>query len=173
MKPTPANSRRKPSQSKSESGLVSAQRKKEVLGLILMVLSILIAFAVLSYSESDQGLAQTFSLREALNPGDNRAANFLGLIGAWIAHGLVFNFLGYTVIALPALLFAWGYMSFRNRQPVYFPTLALLIFVAAFVVAAIFGWLGQPPEGLDTDSWSGRWGDGTAAWMILVFGRYG
>jgi S-DNA-T family DNA segregation ATPase FtsK/SpoIIIE len=173
MKSTPANNRRKPSQAKEERGLVSAERKREVLGLILMVLSVLVAFAVISYSEYDQNLARNFSLREALNPGENRAENFLGLIGAWIAHGLVFNLLGYMVIVVPGLLFAWGYLNFRHRKPAYFPTLALLIFIGAFVVAAIFGWLAQPPAELDTDLWSGRWGLGTADWMIRVFGTFG
>ncbi len=173
MKPSPANNRRKPSQQKGDGGRVTPQRKKEVLGLILMVVAVLMAFAVLSYSEYDQNLARNFSLREALNPGDNRAENFLGLIGAWIAHGLVFNFLGYVVIVLPGILFAWGYLSFRNRSPVYFPTLATLVFIAGFVVAAIFGWLALEPAELDTDVWSGRWGFGTAAWMVRVFGTYG
>lgn len=153
--------------------MVSAQRKKEVLGLVLMVLSLLLVFSILSYSEYDQSLAKNFSLRAALNPGENRAENFLGLIGAWIAHGLVYNFLGYMVVVLPGLVFAWGYLSFRNRSPVYFPTLALLISIAGFVLAALFGWLGNPPAELDTDVLSGRWGLGTADWMIRVFGTYG
>ncbi|MDX1428905.1 MAG: DNA translocase FtsK [Rhodothermales bacterium] len=152
--------------------MVSAQRKKEVLGLILMVLGVLVAIAVLSYSPLDSNLARNFSVREAVNPGDNRAENALGLIGAWIAHGLVFNLLGYVVVVVPGLMFTWGYLMFRGRHPAYLPLVSTLVFIGGFVLSAIFGWLGVVFD-LDTLVWSGGWGVGTAGWMIRVFGTVG
>ncbi len=172
MASSTANKRRGASPAPPEEGLVSAQRKKEVLGLILMVLGVLIAIAVLSYSPLDSNLAKNFSVREAVNPGENRAQNALGLIGAWIAHGLVFNLLGYVVIVVPGLMFTWGYLMFRGRRPIYLPLVSTLVFIGGFVLSAIFGWLGVVFD-LDTLVWSGGWGVGTAGWMIRVFGSVG
>ena len=137
-----------------------------------MVLGVLVAIAVLSYSPLDSGLARSFTVREALNPGDNRAENALGLIGAWIADHLVDNLLGYMVIVVPGLMFTWGYLMFRARRPVYLPLVSTLMFVGGCVLAAIFGWLGWVFD-LDTNVWSGGWGAGTAGWMIRVFGSVG
>ncbi|MBT8400877.1 MAG: DNA translocase FtsK [Rhodothermia bacterium] len=172
MASSTVNKRRGTSPAPPEEGLVSAQRKKEVLGLILMVLGVLIAIAVLSYSPLDSNLAKNFSVREAVNPGDNRAQNALGLIGAWIAHGLVYNLLGYVVIVVPGLMFTWGYLMFRGRRPVYLPLVSTLVFIGGFVLSAMFGWLGVVFD-LDTLVWSGGWGVGTAGWMIRVFGSVG
>ncbi len=151
---------------------MSAQRKKEVLGLILMVLGTLVAIAVISYSVLDSGLARNFTVREAVNPGENKAENALGLVGAWIAHGLVYNLLGYVVLVVPGLVFAWGYLMFRGRQPVYLPLVSVLVFIGGFVLAGIFGWIGKVFD-LDTFVWSGAWGVGTAGWMVQVFGTVG
>ncbi len=156
----------------SRPPLVSTQRKKEVLGLILMVLAFLIALAVLSYSPEDDAVARQFSLDALINPGDNRAQNALGLIGAAIARLLVPLSLGYSVLVFPGLLFAWGYVFFRNRTPVYLPLLTILLSVSAFILATLFGWFGLTLE-VDLLNWSGAWGLGAAGWMQRVFGTAG
>ncbi len=152
--------------------LVSPQRKKEVLGLILMVLALLLTLAVVTYSPADDAVAQQFSLDALLNPGDNRAENALGLIGAAIARLLVPRALGYSALIFPALLFAWGYVFFRNRTPVYLPLLTILLSVSAFILSALFGWFGLTME-VDLLNWSGAWGLGAAGWMQRIFGAAG
>ena len=157
---------------RSRPALVSPQRKKEVLGLILMVLALLLTLAVVTYSPADDAVARQFSLDALLNPGDNRAENALGLIGAAIARLLVPRSLGYSVLIFPALLFAWGYVFFRNRTPVYLPLLTILLSVSAFILSALFGWFGLSLE-VDLLNWSGAWGLGAAGWMQRVFGAAG
>ncbi|WP_228350334.1 DNA translocase FtsK 4TM domain-containing protein [Rhodocaloribacter litoris] len=156
----------------TKAGRLPQQRKKEVLGLILMGLGVLLALAVLTYNPADDGLARRFSFDALLHPGENRAQNALGLIGAALARLLVPQALGYTVLIPTGLLFAWGYVLFRNRTPVYLPTLTALLGVSTFVLACLFGWLGQT---LSTDllRWGGGWGIGAAGWMQQVFGSAG
>ncbi|WP_456425283.1 DNA translocase FtsK 4TM domain-containing protein [Rhodocaloribacter sp.] len=156
----------------SRPALVSPQRKKEVLGLILMVLALLLTLAVVTYSPADDAVARQFSLDALLNPGDNRAENALGLIGAAIARLIVPRALGYSALIFPALLFAWGYVFFRNRTPVYLPLLTVLLSVSAFILSAFFGWFGLTLE-VDLLNWSGAWGLGAAGWMQRVFGAAG
>ncbi|WP_457654297.1 DNA translocase FtsK 4TM domain-containing protein [Rhodocaloribacter sp.] len=156
----------------SRPALVSPQRKKEVLGLILMVLALLLTLAIVTYSPADDAVARQFSLDALLNPGDNRAENALGLIGAAIARLIVPRALGYSALIFPALLFAWGYVFFRNRTPVYLPLLTILLSVSAFILSAFFGWFGLTLE-VDLLNWSGAWGLGAAGWMQRVFGAAG
>lgn len=151
---------------------MTRQRKKEVLGLILMVLALLVTLSLVTYDAADDPIARTFSLDAALNPGNNRAVNALGLVGAVIAWMLVPNFLGYATVLLSALVFAWGYVVFRNRTPVFLPFVSVLTAVGAFVLACLFGWLGIV-AGANLALWSGAVGLGTAGWMQHVFGTVG
>ncbi|MFT4604626.1 MAG: S-DNA-T family DNA segregation ATPase FtsK/SpoIIIE [Rhodothermales bacterium] len=151
---------------------VTGQRKREILGLILLVVSFLVLLAILTYSALDDRLARRFSLDAILDPGDDRATNGLGLTGAWVAWFLVPNFLGYCSLLLPALVGSWGWVWFRNRNPVYLPLVSGLIIGAAFFLATLFGWIGVVGES-DMTAWAGSVGLGMAGWMEQVFGRPG
>ena len=67
------------------SPFVSPERKKEVLGVILIVVCVLISLSILTYDEADNILAQRFSWNSLLSPGSKSAVNALGLTGATIA----------------------------------------------------------------------------------------
>ena len=166
-------SKRRRRSSKSKGGtLVSSGRKKEVLGLILMVLALLVGLAFLTYDPGDDAIARAFTLEDALDPGSNRATNALGLVGAVLAHAMVPNFLGYTVLLLTGLIFAWGYVLLRNRTPVYLPLVTVLTVVATFALACLFGWITLVYDAQLT-LWSGAVGLGAAGWMERVFGTIG
>ncbi len=165
------NRRRRRTKGQKKS-LVSSSRKTEVLGLILMVLALLVGLAFVTYDPGDDGIARAFTLRDALDPGNNRASNALGLVGAFLAHAMVPNFLGYVVVLLTGLVFAWGYVFFRRRTPVYLPLVSVLTAAAAFALASLFGWLTIVFE-TDLTLWSGAVGLGAAGWMEHVFGTVG
>jgi S-DNA-T family DNA segregation ATPase FtsK/SpoIIIE len=162
----------KTSKSSGGGSFVSRQRKLEILGLVLMALGFLLFLAVVSYDADDNGLARSFSLRQALNPGENRAHNALGLFGAYISREFVANFLGYFAVVLPVLIFAWGYALFRDRRPQQLPLLSILMILAAFVTASLAGWFTLVAD-LPLVNWSGAWGEGTSGWMEQVFGSTG
>ncbi|MEM6785740.1 MAG: DNA translocase FtsK 4TM domain-containing protein, partial [Bacteroidota bacterium] len=157
---------------KSSGGGVSSHRKKEVLGLILMTLAVLVALALLTYTPSDDVLARDFSWRDAFDPRTSRAANALGLVGAALAYLLVPNFLGYPTLALTAVVFAWGYVFFRQKKALFLPLVSVLALVATVVVACLIGWIDLQTNA-DLARWSGDIGQGVAGWMQQVFGRIG
>ena len=172
MATTKRKRRRSSARKKASAPLVPPQRKKEVLALVLMALALLVTLALGSYTPADDPLAQRFSLEAALDPGENRAENALGLVGAAMAWALVPSFLGYTMLLVPLLLFAWGYVLFRGKRPVHLPLLTALGLVGAFVLAAFFGWLDLTLD-RDLGLWAGDWGQGIALWMGRVFGVVG
>ncbi|MEX0748079.1 MAG: DNA translocase FtsK 4TM domain-containing protein, partial [Rhodothermales bacterium] len=164
--------RRRKSTQRSEDQLVSSVRKKEILGLILMVLAVLLGVAVVTYSASDDAIARAFTFSDAFDPGNNRATNALGLVGAVLSRALVPSFLGYVVLVLTGLLFAWGYMFFRQRQAIYLPLVSVLLIAGAFTLACLFGWIALV-FGVDLLLWSGEVGLGIAGWLQRILGNVG
>lgn len=166
--------KRKPGRSaKNEpKPLVSTQRKREILGFVLIVICVLIALSVLSYDRADDLLARRFSWDSIFSPGARNATNALGLTGAAIARLLVPGFLGYCVLLLPAVGSLWGYNWLRHRTSEHLKLATVLIFAGAYLSATLFGWLTMSLES-DLLLWSGAWGLGTAGWMQRVFGTSG
>ena len=152
--------------------LVPARRKKEVLGLILIALAVLLSLALVTYSPADRQLAQRFSLDTLLHPAGGQAQNALGHLGAALARTLVPGFLGYTMLALTALVGVWGYVVLRHRPPQALPLLTALTAVGTFLVACLLGWFGQTLQA-DLLAWAGSVGLGVAGWMQRVFGTAG
>ncbi|WP_054684360.1 DNA translocase FtsK 4TM domain-containing protein [Rhodothermus marinus] len=79
MAGTTSRRRRKARKPEKEAApAISPTRRREILGLTLMVLGVLLTLALVTYHPSDNGLARHFSLGAALDPGNNRAENALG-----------------------------------------------------------------------------------------------
>ncbi|MDX1546549.1 MAG: DNA translocase FtsK 4TM domain-containing protein, partial [Rhodothermales bacterium] len=166
--------RRRKASAKKKTGapLLSAERKREILGLLLMAVAALVGLALVTYDPADAEVARQFSLEAALHPGRTHAGNALGLVGAALAQALVAGFLGYTALLLCGLLMAWGYVTFRHKPTAYLPRRSVLILAGAFLIAAMIGWFGIALE-QDLGAWSGAVGAGLAAWMRQVLGAVG
>ncbi len=137
-----------------------------------MVVSFLLALAILTYTPDDDPLASRFDLDSVIDPGSETAWNALGPVGAVLSRLLVPGFLGYGTILFALVLFAWGYHWFRNRSTVAMPMVTSLTLMASVFIAALFGWFAVVLE-LDLLVWSGAWGLGTAEWLMRVLGRAG
>lgn len=169
---TASRTRKRQAQDSPKASAITRQRKKEILGLILMALSLLVSLALVTYNPEDDPLARRLTLEMALRPGANVASNALGLMGAVLARWLVPGFLGYNAVFFAVLIFGWGYVIFRNRKPVHLPLLTILGSVAMFDVASVFGLMDVVFE-QHTFLWSGAWGIGIASWTQQVFGTTG
>ncbi len=152
--------------------MISPQRKREILGLLMMASSLLLTMAILTYSPSDEALARRFSWNSLFSPGINQASNALGLFGAVIARLLVPGFLGYCVLLLPISTFGWGYVWLRNRSTEFLRQVTVVLFLAALMLATFLGWFGVNFQA-DLIIWSGLWGQSLADWMSRIFGMWG
>ena len=151
---------------------MSSQRKKEILGVILMALALLLSLALITYNAADDALARSFSFSALFDPGGGRAANALGLVGAVLAWLLVPNFLGYATLTLTVLLLVWGYFITRHKKTLHLPYLSVMTAVGTVVLATLLGWIGLTTDA-DWSIWSGAIGQGIATWMQQVFGALG
>ena len=81
------------------------ERRKEVLGILLMAFALLIALGLVSYHPDDfpnSGSPQTVK-------------NWLGLAGAWISYYLYVYTIGYSCLIVPFLLFLLGWNVFLQK----------------------------------------------------------
>ncbi len=151
---------------------VSAQRKREIFGVLVMAISLLVSLAILTWSHEDDGLIRRIGLSQLFDPSAPKADNVLGLIGAHLAGLLVPNFLGYPVVGLSALLFAWGYVTFRGKGARRMLRYTVLGIVGIFVVSTAVGWFGLALEA-DLMAWSGSVGLGLSAGLAQGLGKVG
>ena len=152
--------------------IIAYERKKEVLGLVLMMGAFLLFLALISYNPADDLLVKSFNLAETMNPDNNRATNALGLFGASIAYAFIPNLLGYPIILWTVLLFAWGYLFLRNRPSLFLPMITTLTLMGTFQLSCLFGWFGVT-LGYNSSLWSGGLGYSIADWLIHIFGTPG
>ena len=101
------------------------ERKKEVVGLLLMVLAFLMGAAMVSYDMTE----------EPENITQLRTKNFLGIGGVFISHYLIKMFLGLGSAVIPVLLFLWGFWTFTNRKFKALAKFSLFLFVVAILVS--------------------------------------
>jgi len=165
---------RKKSKKATDGGnFISDQRRKEILGLLVMGLALLVALAVVTYHPADDALLADTSVWAALSPGGGgEVQNAGGHLGALLAQALVPQFIGYCSLLLLGLLSAWGYVTFRGQKTVYLPLLTVLLGLGAFIMATVIGWFGHSLEA-DVAHWSGVVGMGLAGWLQHVLGAAG
>ncbi|HEX8298071.1 MAG TPA: DNA translocase FtsK 4TM domain-containing protein, partial [Rubricoccaceae bacterium] len=174
---TPRKPARKRTPSKSTSARASAanvsvQRKQEVLGIVLMALAVLLTLAVVSHTQRDDATVGTTDWRALFEFGDNRLDNLLGVVGAFAARLFVTDLVGFPVVALFAVLLAWGWVMLRQKTPLFLPLLTGLTVAGALFAACFFGWLDTHTDA-DLMRWSGGVGVGVAGWLSNVLGDVG
>ncbi|NCP84697.1 MAG: DNA translocase FtsK [Bacteroidetes bacterium] len=173
-KVTPSDKGEKEKQSSSKLN-VSSTRKMEILGLSIMSLGVLIAISILSYSETDVTHLSKITLGTIFSGEDGaalRIKNWLGPIGAWLAHSFVFLGFGYGSIILTLVLVLYGWYVFRSKalSNLSFGTVYSLIMMVLF--ATICGWFIHV-NGVQSYSWSGVFGKTIASVFVIALSNIG
>ena len=154
-------------------------RSREILGLLLIALSILITIACVTYSPADSRNFATDGacggLRELILPSPfcmSNVQNAVGPLGALIADGIVRESFGYTTLTFALLLIALGYRILRKR-PVRILLNPSLIILAGTVYAAVV--VGRVDLSLDASLilFSGQLGSSAAVWLASTTGWLG
>lgn len=137
-----ATNGRKASTAAGQGG-VGVQRKKEILGLLMISVAFLLGLSIFTYSAADDSVLQNYNFSELLslsNPPATKITNWLGPVGAVISNLLVFSLFGYPTIVLPGLLLKYGWLIFRHQPLAAFHKRALYLFLVMLTVSAVFGW---------------------------------
>lgn len=153
----------------------SPERKKEILGVILMALMSLILLSIVSYSADDHAILTDTETTELLNPANGSSAriqNFLGFVGAYIGHAFVYVLFGYFSLLLPVLGFRYGWSMFRH-QPLKELGWYTGYGIGSMILAAtIVGWFLLVLDGLFYN-WTGATGIAFASVLMNFTGSIG
>ena len=144
----------------------TATRKREVAGIMLIAVAILLGLSIISYNTGDYFKVSRVSFFKLFSPDSTaqQVSNMLGPVGAYLGHFFVHTLFGYTSVIIPGILTILGWHIFRHRQPreLYWPS--ILALWGMLILSSIFGWI-YNAEGPVSSVWAG--GSGVAISNIL------
>jgi S-DNA-T family DNA segregation ATPase FtsK/SpoIIIE len=117
-------------------------RKLEIIGLITIAIAILIGLSVVSYNPDDYNFARSISFSDLFNPDTSSrlVQNWLGPVGAYISHFLVYSMFGYISFLLALIIGYNGWHVFRHR-PIKENAWLIVLSVWGMVLLSTFlGW---------------------------------
>jgi len=141
------------------AGLSNA-RKVEIIGISLIAIAVLLGLSILSYTPEDYQYVRTLSFGDVFQPDTSARLiqNFLGPVGAFLSHLLVFYAFGYISILLAGILGYTGWHIFRQRSlQEKTQTIALTLW-AMVLVSTFLGWTHANWAFPESSVWSGSSG---------------
>ena len=149
------------------------QRSTLTLGVLLMLLAAGLLVAFVSYllnGTADQSVVGS-ALSEPLAESGSEVRNWLGLVGATVAHVFVFRWFGVGALALPVIVFLAGYkLTFRQELLPLNRATATLLFIALWS-SLLLGYIVLISGSAETASlWCGGIGYETNVALYSLFG---
>ncbi|MFP8489625.1 DNA translocase FtsK [Gracilimonas sp. Q87] len=139
---------------------LDSNRKKEIVGIIVMSIAVLLGLSIVSYNSADYQYARSISFIDLFNPDANSrlVKNWLGPVGAYISHYLVHSLFGYTSIILALITGYHGWNTFRRRDFKDLGWLTVLSIWSMVLLSTFIGWLTTNADFPDDSIWSGTAG---------------
>ncbi len=146
--------------STSSTNGIDPHRKVEIIGIIILAISILLGLSILSYTPEDYQYAKSISFMDLFNPDATQrlVQNWLGPVGAYISHYLVYALFGYTSLILSLLLAYQGWHIFRHRNYKELSWISILSLWSMVLLSTIIGWLHTNTEFPEEAVWGGAAG---------------
>lgn len=119
---------------------VSGDKKKKIVGILVILISIYLFVSVLSFDRRDEALLT--NLPDDIVISFNTkidTVNWLGVTGAHISKFLVKGGLGYFSVAFPFILMFFGIFFFRKMSFRTFIHLSNFVLLSSFIIASFFG----------------------------------
>ncbi|MCX6152125.1 MAG: DNA translocase FtsK 4TM domain-containing protein [Ignavibacteriales bacterium] len=128
--------------------VVSVEKKKKILGIFLLVISLLLFLSIISYSSKDQAnpplqlkdFVRVFSPDPSFAKQIDETQNWLSVFGAYISNFFVNATLGFSSIVFPIIIFIWSFEILRkNKNTKFALSLSNFLIIAAILIATLFG----------------------------------
>ncbi|MCR9133176.1 MAG: DNA translocase FtsK [bacterium] len=142
-------------------------RKMEIIGIIVLAIAVLLGLSIVSYTAEDYQYAQRLSFLDLFNPdaSSRMIQNWLGPVGAYISHFLVYKLFGYTSLLFALIVGYNGWHTFRRRSFRDNAYLNVLSIWGMVLLSTFLGWLITNAGAPEDPIWSG--GAGIAFASIL------
>lgn len=153
----------------------TSNNKKQILGLFLIIISIILFFSVITFDRRDEANLTTF-FRDFFSAFDKNVEiqNWLGVAGAHFSKFLVKATFGYFSITIPLVLFLWGVSFFKTIDFKFRLHVTNFLLISTIIIAAFWGVL-RVNYGLlaDTYELSGFIGDHLGNFLSGLIGGIG
>ncbi|RKY86474.1 DNA translocase FtsK, partial [candidate division KSB1 bacterium] len=104
------------------------RKKRTIIGILLISISLIIFLSILSYSQYDPPFGKSSKGIE----------NLLGITGAYIS-GYMVNFIGFPSIIIPLLILLWGFYILAGKKRPLVRRQSLYIITLLFIISTFFG----------------------------------
>ncbi len=154
---------------------ISADAKKQMLGFLLIVLSVLLFLSLVTFSPKDSTLIDSFELKKLFNfKNAEQCFNWLGIGGAYVSAFFIRDFFGYYSIFIPVILFALGFPLLWKKplgRYVQFSIFAFFMMVILGVSTGLLKIMAQTNTGFL--QYAGGAGDTWATIFYKILGGFG
>jgi DNA segregation ATPase FtsK/SpoIIIE, S-DNA-T family len=156
-------------------------RRSAVAALLLIVAAILVAISLVTYDGGDESRNVRAADLPGVVTGDQNVRavadtvhNGLGLVGALLSDFLINATIGYAMLALPLLMFLWGWTILRRGNLRTSLVVTNYTIVSALLVSVSFGMIGLITDpGGPAREWYGIVGFSVARMMAQLIGKAG
>jgi len=120
--------------------VLTSNNKKQILGLFLVVISVILFLSVVTFDRRDEANLTTW-FTDFFTSFDNKIdiQNWLGVTGAHFAKFFVKATFGYFSITIPIVLFLWGVSFFKTIDFKFRLHVSNFLLVSTIILAAFFG----------------------------------
>lgn len=153
----------------------SPEKKNKILGLFLMLFSVFLFVAIITYDRTDE--ANLNSLADDIYNSFDKSPdihNWLGVVGAHISLFLIKATLGYFSIVFPVLIFILGTLYFKKFDKKKIIHIFNFFLMSAIILASFFGLIRSHYDMIQgVYELSGFVGDFIGAFLGRTFGGLG
>jgi S-DNA-T family DNA segregation ATPase FtsK/SpoIIIE len=173
-KSSPPNERVAKENAKPAPNPQAAMRKLEIIGILVLAISILIGISIITYNAADHNIVKGLSISEyfAEDSPARRIRNGLGPVGTWMAHLFVYLGFGYCSSILAFLVGKYGWTTFRQKKWTDLPWVSGYLFTGMVLVATDLGWISLVSE-TTFIAWYGMAGLALARVVLLLLATWG
>lgn len=139
---------------------INSARKVEIVGIIVIAIAVLLGLSILSYTPEDYQYARSLSFTDLFNPdaSSRLVQNWLGPVGAYLSHFLVYSLFGYTSFILGLIVGYNGWHVLRHRSIKENGWITILSVWSMILLSTFIGWLNTNAEFPEDSVWSGSAG---------------
>jgi S-DNA-T family DNA segregation ATPase FtsK/SpoIIIE len=155
----------------SVAEVVKDERTKKILGAICLLTTVFVFVAIVSYLfswQEDQDIVHHAGIKIFGNDAP-KVHNMLGVLGAYIAHTLVYNGFGIASILLATFFFVLGVNLLFEKNIFSLTKNLKYLSVSLVVISTTLAFCSTNSQ----LSWGGAVGDFISNWLSGVFGRFG
>ncbi len=136
----------KPTHDEKSSAAITGKKKK-IIGILLILISLLILLSILSYSRFDRAnlnyqfsdLLKPFGSNPDFNHKADAIHNWLGIFGAYVSYFFINSTLGIFASVFPIVLLAWGLSFFVKLNFRKLINISNFLLLAALILSTFFG----------------------------------